>query len=184
MQSNSPATVAITVNDTTPPVPTVAALDDWVDRSSSARRFGGTLFGAFGAVALILAAAGLYGTLVYTVGQQRRELGIRLALGAGRERVQAEVLRRIAGRFGWAADSEFGLFRQGFIGQTTTVFPLYKIQRVDLRQTPGQRRLGLCHLTVHLASGTETVPYMDVSAGEQLRDLALYHAETDPRPWY
>ena len=45
-------------------------------------------------MALILAAAGLYGTLLYTVGQQRRELGIRLALGAGRGSVERQVVSK------------------------------------------------------------------------------------------
>lgn len=76
------------------PVPSVATLDEWVSRSSATRRFGSFLFGAFGVVALLLAAAGLYGTLLYTVGQRRQELGIRLALGAGRGRIQNEVILR------------------------------------------------------------------------------------------
>lgn len=94
------------------------------------------------------------------------------------------IMIQIARRLGYAVVGEHAFLRSGFIGSKTSIFPLYKIQRVDLRQTPSQRRQGLCHLTVHLASGTETVPYMDVAAAEQLRDLALYHAETDPRPWY
>ena len=76
------------------PVPGIHALDEWVARSSATRRFGSFLFGAFGVVALLLAAAGLYGTLLYTVGQRKQELGIRLALGAGRSRIQNEVIRR------------------------------------------------------------------------------------------
>lgn len=76
------------------PVPQVTTLEDWVSESSSTRRFGSLLFGAFGVVALLLAAAGLYGTLLYSVGQRRQELGIRLALGAGRRRIQSEVIRR------------------------------------------------------------------------------------------
>lgn len=76
------------------PVPSVTPLKVWIDDSSATRRFGSVLFGAFGVVAILLAAAGLYGTLLYTVGQRRQELGIRLALGAGRMRIQNEVIRR------------------------------------------------------------------------------------------
>jgi len=51
------------------------------------------IFATFAVVALLLAAGGLYGTLLYLAGQRRRELGIRLALGASRGRIQAQVLR-------------------------------------------------------------------------------------------
>jgi putative ABC transport system permease protein len=76
------------------PVPTIRSMDEWVERSTAGRRFDSVLFGAFGVLALVLAAAGLYGTLLYSVGQQRRELGIRLALGAGRGSVERRVVTR------------------------------------------------------------------------------------------
>jgi len=76
------------------PVPQVTTLEEWVSDSSATRRFGSFLFGAFGVVALLLAAAGLYGTLLYAVGQRRKELGIRLALGAGQGRIQKDVIRK------------------------------------------------------------------------------------------
>ena len=85
---------AVWSEEPTMPVSEVAALESWVADSSATRRFGSLLFGAFGIVALLLAAAGLYGTLLYTVGQRRKELGIRLALGAGRGRIQNDVIRK------------------------------------------------------------------------------------------
>jgi putative ABC transport system permease protein len=74
------------------PVPTVRSMDEWVEASMGGRRFDSALFGAFGVIALILAAAGLSGTLLYNVRSQRRELGIRLALGAERSRIERDVV--------------------------------------------------------------------------------------------
>jgi putative ABC transport system permease protein len=75
------------------PVPTVRSMQEAVDRSTAGRRFEWSIFAAFGAVALLLAAGGLYGTLLYVAGQRKRELGIRLALGATRGRIEGELIR-------------------------------------------------------------------------------------------
>jgi membrane protein YdbS with pleckstrin-like domain len=85
---------------------------------------------------------------------------------------------------GWAVDRDTVLFRRGFIGTRTTFFPLFKVQRVDLVQTPSQRRRGLAHLTLHLASHSVTMPWMGVEEAEALRDLALYRAESATEAWF
>jgi putative ABC transport system permease protein len=67
-------------------------LDETLARSVGRRRFLVALLGAFAAVGLLLAATGLAALLSYTVAARRREIGVRLALGAGRPRVLALVI--------------------------------------------------------------------------------------------
>jgi predicted permease len=73
------------------PVFNVASMDDAIDASLASRRFSADLVGGFAAIALLLASIGIYGLLAYMVGQRSREIGLRVALGAGR----ADILKLI-----------------------------------------------------------------------------------------
>ena len=68
------------------------SMHDLVAASLGARRFYLVLLAAFAGVAMALSLAGIYGVIAYGVQQRRREIGIRLALGASRERVLAMVV--------------------------------------------------------------------------------------------
>jgi len=80
--------------DATLPVFHAETLDDVLASSLSVRRFSMEMVAFFAATALLLAGLGIYGTISYVVNEQRREIAIRLALGAQRGNILRMVLRR------------------------------------------------------------------------------------------
>jgi predicted permease len=74
------------------PVAHVRTMDEMVSRSTARESFNMILLTTFGAVALLLAAIGVYGLMAYSVEQRTQEMGIRMALGADRAAIRKMVV--------------------------------------------------------------------------------------------
>ena len=92
MAAVAPVKTAIKGIDQDLPISNVSSMEDLIDVSTGPRRFSMVLLAIFSGLAAGLAAIGLYGVMSFTVTQRAKELGVRLALGAGTEDVLRLVL--------------------------------------------------------------------------------------------
>jgi len=98
------------------PVAELRTLEAVIDESLAGPRAISAFLMAMGALALTLAAMGIYGVMAHAVAQQRREIGIRMALGAGRSTVVGEIA--------WAGLALIGV---GVIGGVPLSYLMYRI---------------------------------------------------------
>lgn len=86
-------------------------------------------------------------------------------------------------QYGFATDQDHGLVRSGLLGHKRTVFPFYKVQTVEVKQSPGQRRDGLADLKIKLAGQSLTIPYIGKTIADEMREIILMKIETSKKAW-
>ncbi|HVS66139.1 MAG TPA: ABC transporter permease [Thermoanaerobaculia bacterium] len=106
------------------PVSAVRTMEQIVGEGVAPQRASALLLGAFAAIALVLAGVGLYGVLAYAVTQRRREIGVRVALGAERSSVVGMIVRQ-----------GLGLVLVGLAGGVIAALGLSRLMAAVLYQT-------------------------------------------------
>jgi len=116
------------------PMTRVRTMDQVVSESLVTDRFTVLVFGSFATLALLLAAIGIYGVMTFSVAQRNHEMGIRIALGAGRP----QVLRLVVGEGMWSAliGMAIGLPGVYLVGKTLKGL-LYNVGAMDPRALIG-----------------------------------------------
>jgi putative ABC transport system permease protein len=151
------ATEVVHQADPSLPVARVTTMDALLADSVSPHRFSAALIGIFAALALLLAAIGIYGVMSYTVSQRTQEIGIRMALGAQPASVRSMILGHtlkltllgvalgLAGAFALVRFLDSLLFGVGAYDATTFVGVPFVLAAVALlaAYVPARRAVGV-----------------------------------------
>ena len=116
------------------PIAAVRTMEEIIDLAIVGRRQQMTLLAAFAGLALLLASVGLYGVLSYAVTRRRREIGVRLALGATRAGVVGMIVRH--GLLLTGAGLATGFVMAWVVTRTMTTM-LYGVATTDLQTFAG-----------------------------------------------
>ena len=148
------------------PVFHAETLDDVLSASLSVRRFSMEMVALFAATALLLAGLGIYGTISYVVNEQRREMAIRLALGAQRGNILKMVLRQGLGLA--AAGAGVGLVGALIVSHLMAGL-LYGVSPTDLPTFVG--------VTLVLAAVALAASYIPALRAMRLDPITTLHSE-------
>jgi predicted permease len=125
----------------------------------------GTIFSIFGVVALLLASVGLYGVLAFTVNQRRKEVGVRMALGASGRAILGMILRRGLWQLGVGLGIGLGI---GALMARPLAVILFGVQPVDavvyaaIVLTLGTAGLAACLVPARAATRTDPIEAMRI----------------------
>ena len=125
-----------------------------------------TLAGAFSLLALALAGIGIYGVMTYTVGERRREIGIRGALGAQR----ADVMKLVIGHSGM-------LTLMGVLGGVAVALPLARLLATFLYDVRPSDPLTLGVTAVVLAGVSLTASYLPAARAMRIPPVEALRSE-------
>jgi predicted permease len=148
------------------PVFHAETLDDVLSDSLSVKRFSMEMIALFAATALLLAGLGIYGTISYVVNEQRREIAIRLALGAQRGNILSMILRRGLGLA--AAGAGIGVAGALIVSHLMAGL-LYGVSPNDLPTFAG--------VTVVLTSVALAASYIPALRAVRLDPISTLHSE-------
>jgi predicted permease len=141
----------------------VAVLDGRIDGAYVLRRVLTLLLLAFALSALSLAAVGLYGTLSYAVGQRRREVGVRMALGA----LRSDIVRHVLGR----GLRVVGLACAGGVGLALAARRLVASLLYGVSATDAATLLGVVVIVAVVAAVASLVPALRAARVDPMRVL-------------